>query len=120
MEFFREVDVPREAVEIQRMLTIEALPRYCEEIDEVLRDEGVAGEIDCIWGIFEIHRASIRGGVRFTLPTCPNAFTWSVTSGLDPDPEQTVVHCTINRRTHDPDFIETIEMFVDAWAAGLS
>ena len=33
--------------------------------------------------------------------------------------EQVVVHCTINRAEHDPDFIESLETFAADWAAGL-
>jgi hypothetical protein len=40
---------------------------------------------------------------------------WTVTA----EPEGVLVHCTINRTEHDPDFIESIETFVEDWRAGL-
>jgi hypothetical protein len=57
----------------------------------------------------------VRDGVRFTLPGCPNALAWTVTA----EPEGVLVHCTINRTEHDPDFIESIETFVEDWRTGL-
>jgi hypothetical protein len=57
----------------------------------------------------------IRDGVRFTLPGRPNALAWTVTAKS----EGVLVHCTISRTEHDPDFIESIETFVEDWQAGL-
>ena len=119
MEFFRELDSGLDVAALQRRLTIEHLPQYCREIDRVFSVAGDHGEIYCLWGQFKVHRECIKGGVRFTLPGCPNAFAWTVTTGLPPVPELTVIHCTINRREHEPDFVESIELFADALADGL-
>ena len=119
MEFFRELDSGLDVAELQRRLTIEHLPQYCREIDRVLDVAGDHGEIYCLWGQFKVHRECIKGGVRFTLPGCPNAFAWTVTTDLPPIPGLTVIHCTINRREHEPDFVESIEMFVGALVDGL-
>lgn len=119
MEFFRELDSACDAAHLQRHLSIANLPRFCREISEVLNENGETGEIYCLWGCFQVHRECIKGGVRFTLVDCPNVLAWTVTSGLPPQPAQTVVHCTINRRAHDPDFIESIDLFVDEWKMGL-
>ena len=117
MEFFAVVDRSLDADSLQRRLTVSTLAEHCEVIDEVLRHEGERGEIYCLWGGFEVRRERINGGVRFTLPGCPNALAWTVT--VDGTAAEVVVHCTINRHDHDPDFIESIEQFVAAWAEGI-
>lgn len=119
MEFFARTTRKTDAATLQGRLTITALPDFCASVDEVLRDDGDSGRIYCVWGEFDVERVAINGGVRFILPHCPNAFSWTVTSGLPPDPDAIVVHATINRIEHDPDFIETLEDFVDDWRAGL-
>jgi len=120
MEFFRECTTGVDAAVLQQALTIADLPRYCTEIDKVMRAEGDDGEIYCLWGGFRVRRDRINGGVRFSLVDCPNALAWTVTTGLPPHPGQLVIHCTINRRGHEPDFIDSIELFLDAWAEGLA
>lgn len=120
MEFFAQVPAPAATPEqLQTLLTIADLPRWCASLYAVRRANGQRGEIETLWGVFEVTREPIRGGVRFSLPGCPNAFTWSVTTGLPPEPGTIVVHATINRSGHDPDFIESIETFVSDWGTGL-
>jgi hypothetical protein len=34
------------------------------------------------------------------------------------NPARLVIHCTINRREHEPDFVESIELFLDPWGEG--
>ncbi|WP_462330864.1 hypothetical protein [Thiohalocapsa halophila] len=118
MEFFATAAAEATETELQRQLTIGRLAEHCASIDAVLRAEGDDGEIWSLWGQFQVHREPIRGGVRFTLPRCPNALAWTITAGTD-TPAPVVVHCTINRTEHDPDFIESIELFVDDWRTGL-
>lgn len=119
MEFFAIADVASDEACLQRRLDIPALPRLCASIDTVLAHAGDTGRIYCLWGEFTVRREPVRGGVRFTLPECPNALAWTVTTGFAPAPEQVVVHCTINRTEHAADFIESIEMFVADWRQGL-
>jgi hypothetical protein len=119
MEFFANATIPASAEDLQRRLTISALPRWCSSVDKVLRDAGLRGEIFCVWGSFLVHREHVNGGVRFSLPGCPNAFQWTVTTGQAPNPRHTVIHATINRTEHDQDFIDSILQFVAAWKAGL-
>ena len=118
MEFFAIADVKISAEEIQQ-ITVEHLDRYSSDIDSILSstDENHA-EIYCIWGTFLVERQLIRGGVRFSLPTCPNAFAWTITTGYDPAPDNIVIHGTINRVEHDEDFIESIESFISSWKTG--
>lgn len=115
MEFFAIADVRTTEEELRYRLKIESLSDWCGSISGIRSDD----EIDSVWGVFRVHREEIRGGVRFTLPTCPNAFAWTVTTGFPPAEDKVVIHCTINRRDHDPDFIESIEDFADDWKTGL-
>lgn len=119
MEFFRSLKAPLSVEDLQERLTIAHLARFCDSIDRVLWAEEDKGEIYCLWGQFPVRREAVNGGVRFTLPTCPNALQWTVTAGFPPAPEGAVIHATINRSEHDPDFVESIDLFVDDWARGL-
>ncbi len=120
MEFFRELYCGLDAQALQQAMTVDSLPQHCAEIDRVISAAGERGEIYCLWGQFRVHRERINGGVRFSLPNCPNALAWTVTTGLPPKPDSTVIHCTINRREHEPDFIESIDLFMDALVDGLA
>lgn len=119
MEFFATAGVRTDVLELQRRLSISEFPRWCASVSEVFCDDGGRGEIYCVWGRFRVHREDIRDGVRFTLPGCPNALQWTVTTGQSPEPNKVVVHLTINRSEHDPDFIESNQQFVIDWCAGL-
>ena len=120
MEFYRERAIDWNAVAVQQELTIERLPLVCSAIDKVLWHRGNEGAIYCLWGEFDVQRQCINGGVRFTLPGCPNALGFTVTTGLAPQPALTVIHCTINRREHEADFVASIDEFLDALADGLA
>lgn len=120
MEFFAHACVPASGALLQERLTISSLPDFCASVDRVLGQDGDdAGTVWCVWGEYRVHREPINGGLRFTLPDCPNALAWTVTTGHPPDPATVVVHCTIARPEHDPDFIESIEQFVVDWRRGL-
>ncbi len=119
MEFFATTTIPASAADLQRRLTIGELPLWCASIEKVLSDAKTSGEIYCVWGTFHTNREDVNGGVRFTLPGCPNAFQWTVTTGQQPNPQHTVIHVTINRSAHDQDFIDSIQQFVAEWKNGL-
>jgi len=119
MEFHRSVKIDIDPEKIQTAITITNLPEFCESIYEVMFDEGASGEINCIWGVFTIHREVINGGVRFTLPGCPNGLAWMVTTGLPPDPECVEVYCSYRGKEPDPDFQDTTFEFMDDWKRGL-
>ena len=70
-------------------------------------------------GAFHARREELHQGVRFSLPGCPNALQWTVTTVLPPEPRHTVIHATINRANHERDFIDSIRQFVDDWKDGL-
>ena len=116
MEFYRTATRPITTTELQSSITISELPKFCKSIYEVMHDDGDHGEINCIWGVFTVHREIIKDGLRFTLPGCPNAVAWTVTAENN---NEILVHLTINRQQHDPDFVESIEEFVDEWQVGL-
>lgn len=119
MEFFATTNIIASAADLQSQLSISELSRYCTSIEKVISDAGTSGEIYCLWGTFLINRENVRGGVRFTLPGCANVLQWTVTTELPPDPGQTVIHLTINRLEHEPDFVESMQQFVEDWKTGL-
>jgi len=119
VEFFAIADVQTTSDALQA-LTVEKLAAYCSDIDKVLAvDSDDKGRVYCVWGEFAVERQVINGGIRFTLPGCPNALSWTITTGLPPEPQKVVIHCTINRTEHEDDFIESIQSFIDAWKLGL-
>ena len=120
MEFFARLEPDINSAELQQHLTIAALPRVCESIDNVMEDHGSSGRIYCIWGEFAINRELIKGGVRFSLPGCPNNLAWTVTTDLPPVEEQVVIHLTVNRQQLDEDFKESIDMFVADLQQGIA
>lgn len=119
MEFFATTIIPASAEDLQRRLTISELAHWCASIEKVLSDAKSSGDICCVWGTFHTHREDMRNGVRFSLPDCPNALQWTVTTGHQPNPRHTVIHATINRTEQDQDFVDSIKKFVDDWKAGL-
>lgn len=119
MEFFATTIISSSAEELQRRLTIVDLPHWCASIEKVLSDAKSSGEIFCVWGTFLTNREVMRNGVRFSLPDCPNAFQWTVTTGHQPNPKHTYIHATINRVEQDQDFVDSLQKFVDDWKAGL-
>lgn len=118
MEFYVYADCGLTEQQLQDDLRIDNLPQYCASIDKVLSNSGDKGEIYSVWGEFSVHRQMIRNGVRFTLPRCPNALQWTITTN-DPNEAKVFVHCSINQITHDRDFIKSIEQFVEDWKVGL-
>lgn len=119
MEFFSLANVKITPDKIQTALSISDLPKFCASIYEVMHDYGEQGEINCLWGVFFIRRELINGGVRFTLPDCPNTVAWTVTTGLPPDPDVIDVHCAIRRKEPDPDFQDSVDEFMEDWRKGL-
>ncbi len=119
VEFFAIADIETKP-EVLQELTVHKLNQYCADIDKVLHVEhDNSADIYCIWGEFTVHRQVINGGIRFTLPDCPNALAWTITTGFEPAPKKIVIHGTINRTEHDADFIESIQLFIDSWKVGL-
>jgi hypothetical protein len=119
MEFFASLAIDCDETRLQQRLQIDRLVQGCSLIEQVLSAEGEHGEIYCIWGQFKVRREEIRGGVRFSLPKCPNALAWTITREEGTRAAEIVIHCTINRQRQDADFVASLQEFVDAWRAGL-
>ncbi len=116
MEFFEEISAPgQDLAALQKQLRIRNLPDLCHSISTILVDNQSSGRIYCLWGEFDVNRENIKHGVRFSLPGCPNALAWTITSANN----LITVHCTINRKTHDEDFIASIYIFMADWVSGL-
>lgn len=113
MEFFRIIKVKTQDTSIQDELTIENLELMSNEIFIIGDQNKTEANIGGLWGEFTLTRALIRGGLRFALVECPNALTWTITTGFHPDPEAIIIHLTINRQQQKEPFIEEIEAFLD-------
>lgn len=113
MEFFRSIKVTTEAKTIQDELTFDNLESISNEIFVIGDQNENEATIGGVWGEFTLTRNLIRGGLRFALVECPNALAWTITTGINPDPDLTVIHLTINRQEQKEQFIEEIEAFLD-------
>ena len=119
MEFFGEIEaIKLDANYLKEELTISTLPKYCSSIDTVIIEKNNQGEIYCLWGQFNIKRDTIKYGVRFSLLNCPHALSWTITHNQKT--QGIIVHCTIDKKEEDKDFIESINQFVSDWEIGLS
>lgn len=119
MEFYRIAEIQTNETELKEKVTIENLPDLCDSIPSILECAGNEGRVYCLWGQFDIRRQEINGGVRFTMPGCPNALAWTITTGYPPAPDKVVIHCTINRTEIDVEFKESFDTFLDDWKDGV-
>ena len=119
MEFFAQLTNQVICVDgLAERLTISSLPVLCASIDSVLSQSSEnEGEIYCLWGQFNVARERIRNGVRFTLLNCPHALAWTVT--YHASTQEVVIHCTIDKREEEEEFVESIQQFMADWAEGL-
>lgn len=113
MEFFRYIKIKTQEKTIQDVLSIDNLELISNEIFVIGNQNQTQADIGGIWGEFTLTRTIIKGGLRFALIECPNALTWTITTGLHPDPEIIVIHLTINREQQKESFIEEIDEFLD-------
>lgn len=118
MEFFRIIDKHVTEEIIQANINPQSLENFTETMLflEDLNNNFLGGTL---WGEFNISFDKINGGVRFALLDCPNALSWTITTGLPPEREKIVMHCTINRTEKPDEFIEEINDFLDEWETGL-
>lgn len=118
MEFFRIIDKHVTEEIIQANINPQSLENFTETMLflEDLNNNFLGGTL---WGEFNISFDKINGGVRFALLDCPNALSWTITTGLPPEREKIVMHCTINRTEKPDEFIEEINEFLDEWVEGL-
>ena len=113
MEFFRIIKVKTQDKTIQDELTIKNLELIISDIFVIGDQNKTEANVGGVWGEFTLTRTNIRGGLRFALVECPNALTWTITTGILPDPDVIVIHLTINRQKQKESFIEEIEEFLD-------
>ena len=113
MEFFRKIDVSTDQQGIINTGQFKNLDRLSSQLFllETLNEHQAA--IGSLWGEFTLTRQEIKGGLRFSLLECPNALTWTITTGYEPAPDSVMVHLTINRTEKDQEFLEEIKDFVD-------
>mgnify|MGYP000032244062 FL=1 len=113
MEFYRIIKAKTEDKTIQNQLTIKNLELISNDIFVIGDQNKTEANVGGVWGEFTLTRTSIRGGLRFALVECPNALTWTITTGILPEPDVIVIHLTINRQKQMESFIEEIEEFLD-------
>lgn len=119
MEFFRYINRQVSEVEIQEKIRPQQVADFAETMLFLKNKENYfLGET--LWGTFKISYDHINGGVRFALLDCPNAVTWTITTGHPPKRDMIVLHSTINRVQKPADFMEEYTEFLDEWEAGLA
>ncbi|MHB1185699.1 MAG: hypothetical protein ACYC4A_13485 [Desulfobulbia bacterium] len=120
MEFFEYATVLTSQEEIRNKVYIDTLPFFCEEVEAVDAAEELGRVIYFRhWGRFHLRQEEVMGGVRFSVPDCPNALAWTVTTGYPPYPEKIVLHATINRLEHDAEFIGATKALLTTLKTGL-
>lgn len=114
MEFFRILDIETNEDAIKNLLNMRNLEGMSSQLFLLEKEANSdKSNIGSIWGEFTLCRYSIKGGVRFALTECPNALTWTITTGYPPVPEAVIVHLTINRIKISTEFSEEIEEFLN-------
>ena len=119
MEFFRIIDKKATETQLQNKITPNSVADFTESM-MFLEDFNNNFKGLTLWGEFLISYDKIKGGVRFTLLDCPNALSWTITTGFPPEREKILLHCTINRTNKPQEFIEEIDDFLNEWEAGLN
>ena len=119
MEFFKIIDKQITEEQIQDKINPQSLEDFTESMFFLEENNGnfTGGTL---WGEFVISYDKIKGGVRFTLLDCPNALSWTITTGFPPERNKIVLHSTINRTKKPDEFIGEINDFMDEWEAGLN
>ena len=113
MEFFRTIKIQTDEQKIKNILDFNSLELISSQLFLLESLSNTSAKIGSLWGEFTLSRQDIKGGLRFSLLECPNALTWTITTGYEPAPEGMTIHLTINRTEKDQDFIEEIEEFLD-------
>ena len=119
MEFFKIIDKQITEEIIQDRINPQSLEEFTESMF-FLEENDANFTGGTLWGEFLISYDKIKGGVRFTLLDCPNALSWTITTGFPPERNKIVLHSTINRTKKPDEFIEEINDFMDEWEAGLN
>ena len=114
------IDKQVKASEIQGFLTLENMDQFTNLLIPLEDVDANSIAIGGIWGEFTLLRNEIDGGVRFQLKECPNALTWTVTTGHPPSPNRVVIHLSINRLQKSQQFVDEIEEFLSDHAEQIS
>ena len=118
MEYFRIIDKQISQALIQDKINPKSVDDFTETM-MFLENHNNDFKGLTLWGEFVISYDTINGGVRFTLVDCPNALSWTITTGFPPERNKVVLHATINRTQKPEEFIEEIIDFLDEWEAGI-
>lgn len=120
MEYFRIIDKHVTEAQIQEQIKPSTVEDFTETmfVLEDISDSQFKGVT--LWGDFNISYHKIKGGVRFTLLDCPNALSWTITTGFPPERNKIVLHLTINRTQKHENFIEEMREFMEEWEEGLA
>lgn len=112
MEFFRVINLNTTGRLIKSTFDIKNLELLSTQffVLELLNDD--TASVGSLWGEFTLQRDDISGGLRFSLLECPNALTWTITTGHEPSTHNIVLHLTVNRMQLDRGFEEEIEEFL--------
>jgi hypothetical protein len=113
MEFFRIIETSTTQEQITELLVLKNLETISSQLILIAEPQENQVEIGSLWGEFTLSRDEIKGGLRFSLKECPNALTWTITTGYPPAPEGIVIYLTVNRKELEQEFIEEIEAFLD-------
>lgn len=119
MEFFRYIDRQIKAQDIQDKIGPENVADFAETMLFLNYEKDYFNGVT-LWGEFQIGYDKIKGGVRFSLLDCPNAVTWTITTGFPPERNKIVLHSTINRTQKPTEFLDEYMEFLDEWEAGLN
>ena len=119
MEFFRIINKQVAEEIIQENINPQTLEKFTESMF-YLEENNNNFKGGTLWGEFTISYNTINGGVRFTLLDCPNALSWTITTGFPPERNKIIIHSTINRTQKSTEFIEEIDEFLDEWEVGLN
>lgn len=118
MEYFRIIDKQTSQESIQDKINPKSVDDFTETM-MFLENHNNYFKGLTLWGEFVISYDKINGGVRFTLIDCPNALSWTITTGYPPERNKIVLHATINRTQKPEEFVEEIIEFLDEWETGI-
>ena len=118
MEFFRIIDVSVTPEQLQQQITPETLSEFTDTM-ALIEFNGENFRSHTIFGPFLLSYDKINGGVRFALLDCPNALTWTITTGFPPARDKVIIHGTINRTKKQLDFLEDFNELLDEWVIGI-
>lgn len=116
MEFFKSIEFKYTAEELQKKIKIDSIDLIQDEIILIDKIDNEKAKVGTIWGEFTLHMISVTGGFRISLLECPNALSWTITTGLSPSPNLLMIHLTINKNEINDGFKEELEEFIQIQA----